>query len=101
MSFDADKAAASTFSPNIRRYSAGEHLSRAMSNVRRAIVSKDAVSASAIIIGNETVFRRLRFLATKRSYASKTRRRSQFLACPLIVVPSNSTLGRMPHDGFV
>lgn len=55
-----DVAAAATFSRTMRRYSAGEHLFCAISNVRRAMVSQDASIKSVIIIGSDDVLRRLR-----------------------------------------
>jgi hypothetical protein len=49
----------------MRWYSAGEHLFCATSSVRRAIVSHDAIIRSVIIIiGSNTVLRRLRAVMT-------------------------------------
>jgi hypothetical protein len=58
----ADRVAADIFSITIRRYSAGEHLPRAIIAPRRPMVSQE-VSASSIIIisGNKAGFLRRRF----------------------------------------
>ena len=64
ISLSPDVAAAKAFSRTIRWYSAGEHLFCATSRVRRAIVSHDAIIRSVIIIGSDTVLRRLRVLMT-------------------------------------
>jgi hypothetical protein len=55
-----DVAAAAIFSRTMRRYSAGEHVFRAISNVRRAMVSQEASINSVIITGSDDVLRRLR-----------------------------------------
>jgi hypothetical protein len=52
--------AASAFSLTIRRYSAGEHLFCAISNVRRRIVSHDANIKPVIMAGVDTLLRRWR-----------------------------------------
>jgi len=60
ISLRPDVAAATAFSRTMRWYSAGEHLFCMTSSVRRAIVSQDAMIRSVIIIGSDTVLRRLR-----------------------------------------
>jgi hypothetical protein len=53
------EAAAAAFSLIMRRYSAGEHLFCAISNVRRAIVSQDANISSVIVSGSDDLRRLL------------------------------------------
>jgi hypothetical protein len=67
ISLSPDVAAARAFSRTIRWYSAGEHLFCAISSVRRAIVSHDAIIRSVTIIGSDTVLRRLRAVITSAS----------------------------------
>jgi hypothetical protein len=63
--FNPDVAAASAFSSTIRRYSAGEHLFCAISIVRRAIVSQDAIIRSVIMTGRDSLLRLLRGFMAK------------------------------------
>ena len=63
--FMLDSIAASAFSRTIRWYSAREHVSRAISSVRRAIVSQDASVRFVINKGRVVALRRLRaFMST-------------------------------------
>jgi hypothetical protein len=71
MSFDADKAAASTFSPIIRRYSAGEHWFCAISIARRVMVSQDASIISAIIVETESPRFKTRLMGAWRDAARR------------------------------
>ena len=64
ISLSPDVAAAMAFSRTMRWYSAGEHLLCAISSVRRAMVSHDAIIRPVIIIGSDAVLRRLRALMT-------------------------------------
>jgi hypothetical protein len=66
LSTDAERVVAATFSRNIREYSAGEHLPRAIICPRRPIVSQDANAISIIIKGNGTDFLRRRFLMVRK-----------------------------------
>jgi hypothetical protein len=74
MSFDADKAAASTFSPNIRRYSAGEHWFCAISIARRVMVSQDASIISAIIVETDVLLRLRVFIVNRLPWSITVRR---------------------------
>jgi hypothetical protein len=65
-STDAERVVAATFSRNIREYSAGEHLPRAIICPRRPIVSQDANAISIIIKGNGTDFLHRRFLMVRK-----------------------------------
>jgi hypothetical protein len=57
-SLDPDSVTAAAFSRTMRQYSAGEHLSRTISSVRRIIVSQDA-NISSVITNRSDDFRRL------------------------------------------
>ena len=67
--FMLDSIAASAFSRTIRWYSAREHVSRAISSVRRAIVSQDASVRFVISKGRVVALRRLgAFMSTSTKF---------------------------------
>ena len=87
ISLSPDVAAARAFSRIMRWYSAGEHLFCATSSVRRAIVSHDAIIRSVIIIGSDTVLRRLRAVMTTAFPMTSAVERFQMSDVPSSVSP--------------
>ena len=73
-SLDLDSTAAAIFSRTMRRYSAGEHLFCAISNVRRASVSQDANISSVINSGSDDLRRLLAFIPNVVSQDAALRR---------------------------
>jgi hypothetical protein len=65
-STDADCVAADIFSSTIREYSAGEHVPRAIINVRRPTVSHEENANSVIIPASDAGLLRLRLLIAGR-----------------------------------
>jgi hypothetical protein len=82
----------------MRWYSAGEHLFCATSSVRRAIVSHDAIIRSVIIIGSDTVLRRLRAVMTTAFPMTSAVERFQMSDVPSSVSPRRPPLSPNPEE---